>query len=121
MTDMTEQRDVDTVIDGAIRDAATARDMVTTVEVEDPAAMVGVSVWTIRHWIQHAHPPHMEDETGRRGLAGRLASRKEGAPRSIQNPPRASTRMLSPRSGTQRSISAAPVCQCKSSLFDRVG
>src|SRR5215213_8258543 len=66
MTDMTEQRDVHTVIHGAIRDAVTARDMVTTVVVEDAAAMAGVSARTIRRWIQCAHLPHIEDENGRR-------------------------------------------------------
>src|SRR5687767_13212338 len=64
MTDMTEHRDVDTVIEAAIRDAVTDTAAVTMVTVEDAAAMAGVSVRTIRRWIQHGHLPHSEDENG---------------------------------------------------------
>jgi excisionase family DNA binding protein len=60
MTDTTEYRDADTVIDAAIRDA------VTMVTVEDAATLAGVSVRTIRRWIQQGHLPYTEDEQGKR-------------------------------------------------------
>jgi hypothetical protein len=115
MTDMTEQRDVDMVIDGAIKDAVMARGMVTTVAVEDAAVMAGVSVRALRRWIQYAHLPHIEDENARR-VSPEDLPRQRRARRVASGTRRASTRMLSPRSGAQQGIGAMPVCQRKSSL-----
>ena len=65
MTDTTDHRDADTVIDAAIRDAVTDTAVVTMVTVEDAATLAGVSVRTIRRWIQHGHLPHSEDDRGK--------------------------------------------------------
>jgi excisionase family DNA binding protein len=79
MTDMTEHRDVDTVIDAAIRDAVTDTAAVTMVTVEEAAAMAGVSVRTIRRWIQHGHLPHSEDDRGKVVSPADLPAAKERA------------------------------------------
>ncbi len=79
MTDMTEHRDVDTVVDAAIRDAVTDTAAVTMITVEDAAAMTGVSVRTIRRWIQHGHLSHIEDENGKRVSPADLPLTKERA------------------------------------------
>ncbi len=73
MTDMTEQRAVDTVIDAAITDA------VTMVTVEDAAALANVSVRTIRRWIQRGHLPHTEDDRGKGVSPADLPMAKERA------------------------------------------
>ena len=65
MTDMTEFSDADTVIDSAIRDAVTDMSAVTMVTVEETATMSGVSVRTIRRWIQHGHLPYVEEQRGK--------------------------------------------------------
>jgi excisionase family DNA binding protein len=79
MTDMTEHRDADTVIGAAIRDSVTDTAAVTMVTVEDAAAMAGVSVRTIRRWIQHGHLPHIEDKNGKRVSPADLPLAKERA------------------------------------------
>jgi hypothetical protein len=81
MTDMTEHQDVDTVVDAAIRDAVTDRDTVMRVTVEDAARMAGVSVRTIRRWIQHGHLPCIEEENGKRVSPADLPVAREPAGR----------------------------------------
>src|SRR5215207_3376049 len=81
MTDMTNDQDVDTVVDAATRDAVTARDTVTMVTVEDAAAMAGVSVRTIRRWIQHGHLPYREKQNGKRVSPADLPMARERAGR----------------------------------------
>jgi excisionase family DNA binding protein len=54
-----------TVTDAATGSADTATAAVTMVTTEDAARLAGVSVRTIRRWIQHGHLPAIESDRGK--------------------------------------------------------
>jgi excisionase family DNA binding protein len=54
-----------TVTDAATGSADTATAAVTMVTTEDAARLAGVSVRTIRRWIQHGHLPAVESDRGK--------------------------------------------------------
>ena len=92
MTDTPESIDTATVINTDAEPVATATDTVMMVTVEGAAELAGVSVRTIRRWIQQGHLPHIENESGKlvspadipmaRQRAGRGRVRGHVTPRS---------------------------------------
>src|SRR4051812_21381254 len=64
-SDMTEDTVIDTDIGPPFTDRDTATGAVMLVTAEDAAVMAGVSVRTIRRWIQHGHLVAVESEDGK--------------------------------------------------------
>jgi excisionase family DNA binding protein len=57
--------DTATATDAATNQTATDAATVTMVTTEDAARMAGVSVRTVRRWIQHGHLPAVESDRGK--------------------------------------------------------